>query len=120
MKNKKELLKIKRHKRITMKVRGTQARPRLIVTRTLRNIFIQVVDDAANKTLFSSSTTDKEIKQKFPYAGNVKASVFFGEVFARRLKEKEIKKIVFDRAGFAYHGRIKAFAESLRKGGIEF
>lgn len=120
MKDKKVFLREKRHKRITMKVRGTEARPRLIVRRSLRNIFVQVVDDIANKTLFSSSTMDKEIKQKFPYAGNVRTSNFFGEVFARRLKENKITRIVFDRAGYAYHGRVKAFADSLRKGGIEF
>ena len=95
-------------------------RPRLIVHRGLRNLTASVVDDKKNQTLFSMSTHNKEIKAKFPYAGNIRAAVFFGEVFASRLKEKGITKINFDRAGYLYHGRVKAFAESLRKAGLEF
>ena len=94
--------------------------PRLIVHRSLKNISAQIIDDTSNKTIFSLSTQDNEVKQKFPCAGNVKAAEFFGEVFARKAKEKGIIKIVFDRAGYLYHGRIKTFAESLRKAGLEF
>jgi large subunit ribosomal protein L18 len=63
---------------------------------------------------------DAEVKEKFTGAGNIKAAEFFGEVFARRSKEKGISKIIFDRAGYLYHGRVRAFAEALRKGGLEF
>lgn len=103
-----------------MRMSGSLERPRLIVTRSLNNLGGQVIDDTQNKTLFSLTTTDKEVKEKFPKAGNVKASAFFGEVFARRVKEKGITRIVFDRAGYLYMGRVKAFADALRKGGLEF
>jgi len=94
--------------------------PRLVVHRSLKHFSASVVDDTQNKTLFSLSTLDKAVKEKFPSAGNVKAAHFFGEYFAQKAKEKGISKIIFDRAGYLYHGRIKAFAEALRKGGLEF
>jgi len=120
MKNSKEFLRIKRHRHIRARLSGTAQRPRLAVHRSINNMTAQVVDDTANKTLFSLSTLDKEVKQKFSQGGNVKAAEFFGEVFARRLKEKGVSKVVFDRAGYLYHGRIKAFADSARKAGLEF
>ncbi len=120
MKNKKELVRLKRHRRIRLHMFGTDQRPRLIVHRTLKNLNAQIIDDIKNATLFSLSSADKEVKQKFPYAGNVKAAEFFGEIFARKAKEKGITKVAFDRAGYLYQGRIRAFAEALRKGGLEF
>jgi large subunit ribosomal protein L18 len=120
MKDRKELLRLKRHRRIRLRMRGSEERPRLIVRRTLKNLCAQVIDDTKNKILFSLTTSDKEVKQKFTSAGNVKAAEFFGEVFASMAKEKGITRIVFDRAGYLYQGRIKAFAESLRKAGVEF
>ena len=101
-------------------MQGTTQRPRLVLRRSLNHVFAQVMDDSVNKVLFSLSTLDKEVKGKFSSAGNVKAAEFFGEVFSRRAKEKGIRTIVFDRAGYLYHGRIKAFAEALRKGGLVF
>lgn len=88
--------------------------------RSHKNIFAQLVDDVGKKTLFSLSTLNGEVKGKFPYGGNVKAAGKLGEVFSRMAKEKGFSKVVFDRSGHPYHGRIKAFAEALRKGGIEF
>jgi large subunit ribosomal protein L18 len=120
MKDKKEPLRLKRHRRIRVHMQGSEQRPRLIVHRTLKNLCAQIIDDTKNTTLFSLSTQDKEVKQKFAYAGNVKAAEFFGEIFARRAKEKGFARIVFDRAGYLYLGRIKIFAEALRKGGMEF
>lgn len=120
MKDKKELLRLKRRRRIRLNMSGTEQRPRLVVHRSLKNLYAQIIDDTKNNPLFSLSTLDKEIKQKFSYAGNVKAAEFFGEVFVRKAKEKGITKIVFDRAGYLYHGRVRAFAETLRKGGMEF
>ena len=120
MKDKKETLRLKRHRRIRIGLRGTNKKPRLALHRSLKNLYAQVIDDTADKTLFSLSTLDKEVKEKFPYAGNIKAAQFFGEIFARRAKEKGITKIVFDRGGYLYHGRVKVFAEALRKGGLEF
>ena len=118
--NKKELLRLKRHRRILLSLNGTAMRPRLIIHRSLKNLYAQIVDDTNNKTIFSLSTLDKEVRQKFVCAGNIKAAEFFGEVLANRAKEKGITKIIFDRAGYLYHGRIKVFAESLRKGGLQF
>jgi large subunit ribosomal protein L18 len=118
--SKKEQLRRKRHRRILSKVIGTDKRPRLIIHRSLKHICASVLDDTQNKTLFFLSTQDKEIKQESRLSGNIKAAEFFGEVFARKAKEKGITKIVFDRAGFLYHGRIKAFADALKKGGLEF
>lgn len=99
---------------------GTGLKPRLVLYRSLKNLYVQVIDDTNNKTLFSMSTLDKEIKQKFASAGNVKAAEIFGQLFAQRAKDKGINKIIFDRAGYLYHGRIKAFAETLRISGMEF
>jgi len=118
--NRKEQSRLKRHRRIKLSIYGTDKMPRLVVHRSLKNLSAQVIDDAQNKTLFSLTTLDKEIKQKFASSGNIKAAEFFGEVFARRAKEKGITKIIFDRAGYLYHGKIKAFADALRKGGLEF
>lgn len=118
MKNTKDALRLKRHHRIRLSIIGTSQRPRLAIHRSLKNLQAQVIDDIQNKTLFSLSTLDKEIKQKIAYGGNVKAAAIFGEVFARRAKEKGIDKVVFDRAGYLYHGRVKTFVESLRKCGL--
>jgi len=94
--------------------------PRLVVQRSLKNLSAQVIDERKNKVLFSLSTQNKNIREKLSFAGNIKQAQFFGEVFAAQAKEKGITKIIFDRAGYLYHGRIKAFAEALRKGGLEF
>lgn len=120
MKNKKETARLKRHKRFRLRAFGTGERPRLIVHRSLKNISAQIIDDTKNKALFSLSSMNKEIKQKFNDSGNIKAAEYFGEVLSARLKEKGIARIVFDRAGYLYHGRIRAFAGALRKGGLEF
>jgi large subunit ribosomal protein L18 len=118
--NKKELSRLKRHRRIKLKMQGTGQRPRLVVKRSLNNLSAMAVDDIQNKVIFSFSTASKEFKQKIKNAGNVKSAQAFGEIFAAKAKEKGITKIIFDRAGFLYHGRVKNFAESLRKGGMEF
>lgn len=120
MKNKKELLRIKRHKHIRIRISGTAERPRLAIHRSHKNLVAQFIDDVAQTTLFSMSTVDKEFKKKIPTGGNLKSADTFGEVLARKAKEKGITKVVFDRAGYLYHGRVKAFADSLRKGGLEF
>lgn len=110
----------RRHLRIRKKVSGTTERPRLNVRRSLANLFIQIVDDTKGATLISVSTTDKDFKSVHAYGGNVKASSALGEVVAKKAKDKNIKRVVFDRGGYDYHGRIKAFAEAARKGGLEF
>jgi large subunit ribosomal protein L18 len=120
MRDKKTLLRVKRHSRIRMRISGTAERPRLVIRRSLKNFHAQIVDDTQNKILLSLSTIDKEIKAKCNSAGNVKASECLGQVLAKRAIEKGINTIVFDRAGYLYHGRVKAFAENLRKGGLQF
>jgi large subunit ribosomal protein L18 len=117
---KKEDSRLKRHKRIKMRMSGTLEKPRLVVHRSLKNISAQVLDDTTGKVLFSLSTKDKALKQKFAKGGDLKAAVLFGELFALTAKEKGYSKVIFDRAGYLYHGRIKSFAEALRKGGMEF
>ncbi len=117
---KKEELRLKRHKRIKMRMLGTPEKPRLVVHRSLMNISAQVLDDTTGKVLFSLSTKDKALKPKFIKGGDLKAAVLFGELFAHAAKEKGFSKVIFDRAGYLYHGRIKSFADALRKGGMEF
>ena len=118
--NKKELLRIKRHRRIRLRMRGEKASPRLVIHRSLKHLTAQMIDDSQNKTLWTMSTQDKEVRNQYPSSGNIKAATLFGELFALRAKEKGFSKIIFDRAGYLYHGRIRAFAEALRKGGLEF
>ena len=120
MKDIHEIARHKRHRRFTLRIKGSRERPRLVVHRSLKNLSLQCIDDAAGKTLFSLTTLDKEMKAQCVSAGNVLASAAFGELAARRIKEKGITKIILDRAGYLYHGRIKAFAEGLRKGGLDF
>lgn len=99
---------------------GTKEKPRLVIKRSLNNISAQIIDDAANKMLFSLSTASKEFKSKSSNNGNIKAAELFGQLFSQKAKEKGIVKIIFDRAGYLYHGRVKMFADALRKGGMEF
>jgi len=118
--NKKVLARTKRHNSIRLRIHGDRERPRLVVHRSLNNLSAQLVDDTQNKIIFSLATYDKAVKVKFSSAGNIKSATTFGEVFAQAAKEKGINKIVFDRAGYLYHGRVKTFAEALRKGGLQF
>lgn len=103
-----------------MKVRGSADRPRLLVKRSLMNMTVTGIDDVSGKALFTVSTADKQFKQKMRGGGTIKAAEYLGEVCAQRMKEKGVTTIVFDRGGNLYHGRIKAFAEALRKGNIVF
>jgi len=116
----KEELRSKRHSRLKKKMFGTAHKPRLVVHRSLKHLSAQVLDDTAGKVLFSLSTKDKAIRQGFTAAGNLKSAELFGELFAKAAKEKGFNKVIFDRAGYLYHGRIKVLADSLRKGGLEF
>jgi len=118
--NKKELLRTKRHNRIKIKVQGSGERPRLVVHRSLKHISAQIINDSDNKVIFSLSSVSKALKSKTPSAGNIKTAEQFGQMFAQKAKEKGITKVVFDRAGYLYHGRVKIFADALRKGGLEF
>lgn len=114
--------RIIRHLRIRRKVSGTPERPRLSITPTLRHIEAQVIDDFDSKTLLGVSTKAKAFQQKsgLDEGGNVASAAAFGKFVAEKAKEKGIVKVVFDRGGFLYHGRVKAFAEAAREGGLSF
>ena len=116
----KELKRVGRHRRIRKKVSGTSNQPRLCVHRSLNNFYAQIVDDSIGKVLFGMSTEEKGISKKIKYGGNVNAASALGDAFAVEVQKKGIKKICFDRGGYLYHGRVKAFAEAVRKGGMEF
>ena len=116
----KRLARIKRHKRVRKNISGSSEKPRLCIFRSLRHIYAQVIDDRKGITLVSLSTLNSEIKGKEKYQGNIKAAEMLGNLLAKKLEEKGIKKVVFDRGGYLYHGRVKAVAESTRKGKIIF
>ena len=110
----------RRHKLIRKKVSGTPERPRLNVYRSLNHLYVQVVDDTIGKTLVSLSTMSSELKGTKKDAGNVKGAQVLGVAVAEVCKKKGVTKVVFDRAGYLYHGRVKALAEAARKGGLQF
>ncbi len=107
-------------KRIRKKISGTLERPRFFVKRSNRYIYVQVIDDENGVTLASASTLEKEFKEKNKDTKNIKAAMALGELVAKRLKKKKMDTIVFDRGYYPYHGRIKALAEAMQKGGIRF
>lgn len=115
-----ESQRVARHRRVRKKVRGVPERPRLAVFRSLRHISAQVIDDVSGKTLCAVTTASKEFRAAHPDAGNVQAAAKAGELIGKRMKEAGISAVVFDRGGYLYHGRVKAFAEGAREAGIEF
>jgi large subunit ribosomal protein L18 len=106
------------HLRVRHKVRGTGERPRLAVFRSLQHIYVQIIDDTQGRTLASASSGEKNAK--LGGGGNVQGAKAVGRLIAERAKEKGILKVVFDRGGYLYHGRVKALAEAAREGGLEF
>jgi large subunit ribosomal protein L18 len=109
-----------RHKRVRSKVIGTTARPRLNIYRSLTNIYVQVIDDAAGKTLVSASTIDKEIVAQISGKNKIEAAKIVGQIVAQRAKNAGVNQVVFDRGGYKYHGRVAAVAEGAREAGLEF
>lgn len=112
--------KERRHLHLRKRIIGTSQRPRLSVHRSIKNLTAQLVDDLKGHTLFLLSTQDKSVKDKVASGGNVKGAGIFGEQFAEEAVKKGFSKIVFDRGGYLYHGRIKVFAEACRKKGLVF
>ncbi|MHB1701001.1 MAG: 50S ribosomal protein L18 [Acidobacteriaceae bacterium] len=104
------------HARIRQKMQGTSQRPRLNVYRSVNHLYTQLIDDAAGVTLVSASTLAAKLKT----GGNVAAAKELGKLIAERAQEKGIKKVVFDRGGYLYHGRIKALADAAREAGLDF
>ena len=112
-------IQLRQRKRIA----GTPARPRLSVFRSVLHIYAQVIDDMTGKTLVSASSVEPDVKKGFAKdvkGGNLKGAEAIGKTIAERSIEKGIKRVVFDRAGFLYHGRIRAVADAARKAGLEF
>ena len=120
MKDQKKLARLKRKKRVRSRLRGTTERPRLNVFRSLNHIYAQAIEDTTGKTLVSASSLSPELRGTIGYAGNVEAAKKVGELIAKKCLEKGIQKVVFDRSGYLYHGRVKALAEAARKGGLVF
>jgi large subunit ribosomal protein L18 len=108
----------KRHERIRLHLAGSDVRPRLAVFRSLNHIYAQVIDDASGKTLASASTVDKELKGS--KANKSEEAALVGKLVAVRAKAAGVERVVFDRAGFRYHGRIKSLADAAREAGLEF
>ena len=110
----------RRHLRIRRTVAGDADRPRLCVFRSLAHIYAQVIDDRRRATLVAASSLDPEIRAEAAAAKKAEAGRLVGRLIARRAQEKGIRRVVFDRAGYLYHGRVKALAEGAREGGLEF
>ena len=109
-----------RHLRIRRRVRGTASCPRLSVFRSLKHLYAQLVDDEAGRTLVFASTRSAEFRGRLQSGGNVAAAKLLGELLAENAKTAGIERVVFDRGGYQYHGRVKAFAEAARAGGLIF
>lgn len=109
-----------RHARVRAKVEGTPSRPRLSVFRSLSNIYAQIIDDEAGKTLVSASTIDAEIKAQLDGKNKTEAAKLVGKLVAERAKSAGVNAVVFDRGGYKYHGRVAALAEAAREAGLEF
>jgi large subunit ribosomal protein L18 len=111
----------KRHSRIRRKILGTKDRPRLSVRRSSNHLYAQIIDDNVGKTLVQLSTLSPDLKSKLPKGlGTVKGAALLGTALAEKCKKEGVTKVVFDRAGYLYHGRIKALADAARKGGLNF
>lgn len=111
--------RLRRRKGIRKRIFGVKERPRLSVFRSSKNIYCQIIDDTTGMTLASASTLTKDIKGKSPYGGNIQAAELVGQKIAEEALKLGITKIVFDRGGYKYHGRVKALAESARKNNLE-
>ena len=119
MMNRKEA-RIKRHRRVRKLVTGVPGKERFCVFKSLKHIYAQVIDDVDGKIVLSSSSLSPEFKEKMSYGGDVKAAQLVGKILAEKCKQCGIEKVIFDRGGYPYHGRVKALAEACREGGLIF
>jgi len=110
----------RRQLRVRSKIRGTAECPRLCVTKTLRHMYAQIIDDDGEHTLVAASTREAPIAKGLNGTGNIAAAQAVGEAIARRALDKGIKQVVFDRAGWPYFGKVKALADAAREAGLEF
>lgn len=116
------ILRVRRHARVRRKVLGTTERPRLAVSRSIHHISAQLIDDGAGRTLVSASSLAPELRERLGPSGggNVSGAEAVGRLLASRAKGADIGRVVFDRGGFAYHGRVAALADAARDEGLEF
>jgi large subunit ribosomal protein L18 len=118
-------VRLRIHKRIREKMTGTAERPRLNIYRSLNHVYVQLIDDMEGKTLLSASTNEgpkngKKSGEKKSTGGNLASAKAVGKAIAERAKQKGISKVVFDRGGYLYHGRVKALADAAREAGLQF
>lgn len=113
-------IRLRKHVRVRKKVNGTQERPRMNVFRSLKNIYVQIIDDTTGTTLVSASTLDTALKGKVASSGNKEAAKEVGKLIASKAIDKGIKQVVFDRGGYIYHGRVKELADAAREAGLDF
>ena len=116
----KKLGRERRHKRIVKKIKGSKEQPRLVVFRSKKHIYAQLINDAAQESITSSSTLGKEFKGKGIKTANKEGARELGKIIATKALAAGIKKVCFDRGGYRYHGRIKSLAEGVREGGLKF
>ena len=109
-----------RHRRVRRYVRGSAARPRLAVFRSLSHIYAQLIDDDAGRTVVAVDSRSKEFRERHRSGGNVAAAKAVGELLAQKAKVQGVARVVFDRGGYQYHGRVKALADAARAGGLVF
>jgi large subunit ribosomal protein L18 len=117
----KQQARARRKKALVKKIRGTSERPRLVVFRSNKEIYGQIIDDVKQETLAAASTRSKDIAKDIDGAKNkIEKAKVAGKLLGELAKDKKIEAVVFDRAGYLYHGRVKAFAEGAREGGLKF
>lgn len=112
--------RLKRHLRVRKKIQGTTERPRLSIFRSSKHMYAQIIDDIKGVTIASASTLDSELKDGIENGGNAEAARKVGELVAKRAKANGVEKIVFDRGGYLYHGRVQALADAAREAGLQF
>ena len=116
----KNAIRRRKHVRVRKKIAGTSSRPRLCVFRSNTNIYAQIIDDEAGKTLVSASTLDKEVKASIENGSNKEGAAAVGKKIAERALAANINEVVFDRGGYIFHGRVEALAEAAREAGLKF
>jgi large subunit ribosomal protein L18 len=119
-KNSRSVARARRHVRVRKNLVGTAERPRLNVFRSLSGIYAQVIDDQAGRTLISASSADRDLREKVKGLKKSEQAKLIGQTLAERAKSKGIETVVFDRGGYRYIGRVKAFADGAREGGLQF
>lgn len=108
------------HRRVRQRVRGTPERPRLSVFRSDKHLYAQIIDDTRGQTLASASSLDKTVRAELRYGGNLAAAKVVGKVLGERARQAGITRVVFDRGGYRYHGRVQALATAAREAGLQF